>query len=283
MRHQFARGSLLLYPAYVQDYLDRVTAADVTAGNSSGLERGVTDAASTFLRDLVSISYLGVSSNVISQAASVIKAMPIMAGARTRQGALGRVVGPAPTEFGTAEGWNYNRKTGLAGNGIDTYLNSNRNNNADPQNSKHIAIYATTRNTEAAVKAYIGATFSAAGSSSTQIVTGIIANKLSVRCSDGTTVTTSANLHSAAGFFGISRSSGTSYIARGSSLNETINTASVSSSNGSYFVFARNLDGAPNLYSNGRVSAYSIGEFLDLALLDVPITTLLASYAAAIP
>jgi hypothetical protein len=28
----------LLYPAYVQDYLDRVTAADVAAGDTNGLE-----------------------------------------------------------------------------------------------------------------------------------------------------------------------------------------------------------------------------------------------------
>jgi hypothetical protein len=51
----------LLYPAYVQDYLDRVTAADVAAGNTSGLEFGVTDGANTFIQDLVNDGLLGVS------------------------------------------------------------------------------------------------------------------------------------------------------------------------------------------------------------------------------
>jgi hypothetical protein len=104
----------LLYPTYVQDYLDRVTAADVAAGNTSGLEVGVTDGANTFIQDLVSDTYLGVSGGVISQAASVIKASVPMAGARTRLGAMTPLVGPAPTSFNFGDN-DYNRKTGLGG------------------------------------------------------------------------------------------------------------------------------------------------------------------------
>ena len=70
----FVSGRQLLYPSYVQDYLDRVTAADASAGNTQGLELGVTDAFNTTLQAMVGDGSLGVSSNVLSQAASFIKA-----------------------------------------------------------------------------------------------------------------------------------------------------------------------------------------------------------------
>ena len=68
-----------------------------------------------------------------------IKASCILAGARTLTGALVPLVGTAPTNNNFASG-DYNRKTGLVGNGSTKYLDSNRNNNADPQNSNHNAV-----------------------------------------------------------------------------------------------------------------------------------------------
>jgi hypothetical protein len=273
----------LLYPAYVQDYLDRVTAADVAAGDSSGLEVGVTDAMSAFIQDLVSISYLGVSANVISQAASTIKAAPIMAGARTQPGALVPLVGAAPTQFGTAGGWNYNRKTGLLANGTNNYLNSNRNNNADPQNNKHFSVYATARNSESAFRSYIGTAYVSGTSYGSQLASGFTASRLSARFHDATTATSTGNLHTANGLFGASRSSSSNYVLRGSGINETITVASNPPSSNNMFVFARNLDGSPNLYSDGRVAFYSIGESLTLSLLEARLLTLINAFAAAIP
>jgi hypothetical protein len=65
---------------------------------------------------------------------SAIKASCILAGARTLSGALVPLVGTAPTNFNFVSG-DYNRKTGLVGDKSTKYLDSNRNNNADPQNS----------------------------------------------------------------------------------------------------------------------------------------------------
>jgi hypothetical protein len=262
MRHQFTRGSLLLYPAYVQDYLDRVTATDVTAGNSSGLESGVTDATSSFLQDLVSISYLGISGGVISQAASVIKASCIMAGAHTRQGSLVPVVGPAPTEFGTAGGWNYNRKTGTAGNGINNYLNSNRNNNADPQNSNHNAVYATS---------LIPGIFMGAG--------GPVSGGNSIGTTLRNRSNISANGDTVVGLNGATRSSSASF----SNTLATFPIVSEPPFNGDVLVFARGTVAAPNTFNASRIAFYSIGESLDLALLDASVTALINAYAAAIP
>jgi hypothetical protein len=48
------------------------------------------------------------------------------------------LVGSAPTNNGfIGIGTDYVRKTGLVGNGSTKYLDSNRANNADPQNSNH--------------------------------------------------------------------------------------------------------------------------------------------------
>jgi hypothetical protein len=277
-------GRFNAYIGPVQDYIDRVVAADVAAGNTLGLEVGVRDAYDVFIRDSINVGDLGTSGGVLSQANSIIKAAPIMAGARTLPGCLVPLVGTAPTRFGTEGGWNYNRRTGLAGNGTDNYLNSNRNNNADPQNSRHAAVYASTRNTETAVRAYIRATFQA-GVGATQILSGAVAQKISSRCSDATTATSSGNLHSSNGFLGTSRSLFTSYTARGSGISETITQVSAAPGNGNYFVFAGNNQDASivDLYSNARLSFYSIGESLNLTLLDTRLTTLMAAIAAAIP
>ena len=213
---------------------------------------------------------------------TAIKASCILAGARTRLGALTPLVGTAPTSFNFVDG-DYNRKTGLVGNGSTKYLNSNRNNNTDPQNSRHAAAFATTRNTEDITRAYIRAVFATEGG--LQVFSGAVASKLSTRCSDATTATSTANLHAANGFFGVSRSISTQYQARGSATNETITQSSVAPGNANYFVFAGNNTVAPSidLYSNARLAFYSIGESLNLELLDTRVTTLINAFAAAIP
>ena len=265
----------LLYPAYVQDYLDRVTAADVAAGNTSGLEVGVTDGANTFIQDLVSDTYLGVSGGVISQAASVIKASPIMAGARTRLGAMTPLVGPAPTSFNFGDN-DYNRKTGLVGNGLDKYLNSNRNNNADPQNSNHLSVYASTVGSPGSM--FICSTHVPLQTGQTQILHG--GNGLLFHRSRSATGTSSGSSMTP-GFSGISRSTNTQYIARNATTSFTISVASDGLASDSLEVYRRN--GQSIGYSDARLAFYSIGESLDLAILDARVTALINAYAAAIP
>jgi len=247
-----------------------VAALEVADGQE--LEHGVAKAINDFV--------LGCKNDGIWDA---IKACCILAGARTLAGALVPLVGTAPTNYNFVTG-DYNRETGLAGNGSNKYLDSNRNNNADPQNSRHIAVYASTRNTETAVRAYIRATFTA-GIGATQILSGAVAQKISSRCSDYNTNTSSANLHSSNGFLGVSRSLSASYAVRGSGINETITQASVAPGDANYFVFAGNDLGSASidLYSDARLAFYSIGESLDLAKLDTRVSALITAIGAAIP
>jgi hypothetical protein len=197
-----------------------------------------------------------------------IKASCILAGARTRLGALTPLVGTAPTSFNFVDG-DYNRKTGLVGNGSTKYLNSNRNNNADPQNNQHIACYQTTSGN---VGAIIGAGLADTGTSSIVFV-----NNLHVLRSR----TTSSNdfAGTPAGFGGISRLLPSSYAKRFGSSSATATANSQTPFNQNIIVFGRTTTnlGTP------RLAFYSIGESLDLALLDARVTDLINAFGAAIP
>jgi hypothetical protein len=257
--------------ADINAYISLVELTDAANGQSGGLETGVKDALKAFA--------LGCASDGIWNA---VKASCILAGARTLTGALVPLVGTAPTNNNFVSG-DYDRKTGLVGDGSTKYLNSNRNNNADPQNSKHISVYASARNSESVARMYIGASFISGSSFASQLFSGAVASKLAARLHDVTTSTSVGNLHSANGLFAASRNNSSNYVLRGSSISETITVASNPPTSNNIFVFNRNLDGSPNLYSDARLAFYSIGESLDLALLDTRVTDLINAFAAAIP
>ena len=270
-----ATGPILSYPAYVQDYLDRVTAADVAAGNTSGLELDVTNAASSFLQDLVSISYLGVSANVISQAASLIKAMPIIAGARTLSGALVPVVGPAPTNNNFVSG-DYNRKTGLKGNGSTKSLNTNRLANEDSITSMHMGIYVTefAQSAGNTYPALMGADYAyhMFGQRSDT-------NQLFFRISSGSNVINIGS-NSATGLIGVSRTNTANLTARFQDNNSVLTLPTSSHPSSAVRVFQA---GSTAAFTENRLSFYSLGEAIDLAQLDSRVSTLMTALAAAIP
>jgi len=271
-----ASGSRLLYPAYVQDYLDRVTAADVAAGDTQGLERGVTDAFNVVLQGIVDDVCLGVSGNVISQAASKIKAMPFLCGARTLNGCLVPVVGTAPTNFNFV-GADYNRKTGLIGNGATKWLDSNRNNTADPQDNKHVSVYVTAAASNAALTTdYLGTGGLAAGG--TRIIASSTANTTTMRVNNISTdvdnIVTATSRPT--GLYGASRSSGTSYTARAGQASFAVTRSSATPLSGNINLYRRSNDTS---YTDARFASYSIGEAVDLAALEARIATLISTLA----
>jgi hypothetical protein len=271
-------GRFNAYIGPVQDYIDRVVAADVAAGNTLGLEVGVRDAYDVFIRDSINVGDLGTSGGVLSQANSIIKAAPIMAGARTLPGCLVPLVGTAPTRFGTEGGWNYNRRTGLAGNGTNNYLNSNRLLNAQPQNSIHLASWVT--NVGAPSSIYMGALTSASPLNTTQL--GYNSQQNSAAYLNGDDSQNEVPI-SAPTLYGASRASSNNYTVRVGSVNRITTDASLTPGSLSIAVFARNSNGTFNAHTTARLSFYSIGESLDLAQLDSRLATLMNAIAAAIP
>lgn len=254
--------------ADAQAYLRAVETAD----NQGPLEQGVQQAVNQFV--------IGCKSDGIWTA---IKASCILAGARTLTGALVPLVGTAPTNNNFVSG-DYNRKTGLVGDGSTKYLNSNRNNNVDPQNSKHIAVFPTSAAT--------GGTYFNSGPPNTAGRTGIA---FTLSAPNETTAQTSinslspfdssgniANAAAANKLMGLARSSASDFVARFNSTNTTASLASTTPNNGNITLYARPASPV-DLYSSARFAFYSIGESLDLALLDARVTTLINAIAAAIP
>ena len=208
-----------------------------------------------------------------------IKASCILAGARTLAGALVPLVGTAPTNFNFVSG-DYNRETGLVGNGSTKYLNTNRNNNADPQDNHSQGVFVHTAQPSDSA-AYIGVATGAI-TGATHLGVDYVSSFAFFR-SRAITAFTSIGLQGATGLLGTTRSSGSSFTFRVASSSTTSNTASETSASGNVYVFARNVSDAINVPTSGRLQFYWIGESLDLALLDARVTSLINAFAAAIP
>ena len=243
-----------------QAYITAVETADAQA-----LEAGVKTAINDFV--------MGCKADGIWDA---IKASCILAGARTLDGALVPLKGTAPTNFNFVSG-DYSRTTGLVGDGATKYLDSNRNNNADPRNNQHLAVYPTLVNTYDGSRAYIGVGFNQGGTTYifTRVADAVVRNRSS-----------SANTGLAKGvansLIATSRSLSASYTYMQSGSAESIATASQNPLAGNIFVYESN-GFSGTAYSDARLAFYSIGESLDLALLDTRVTTLINAYAAVIP
>jgi hypothetical protein len=211
---------------------------------------------------------------------NAIKASCILAGARTLSGALIPLAGTAPTNVSFVSG-DYNRKTGLVGDGSTKYLNSNRNNNADPQDSASRGVWISTAQ---AVGGYvpIGAGFNLTGATRCSTSLDPLLSTMRIRTSAvmGANITAGAVSNS---FFGFRRSASDASLLRMSSVDYLRTEASETPFNGNVFVFADNNAGTPASITSSRLTFYSIGESLDLAQLDTRVTTLINALSAAIP
>jgi len=197
-----------------------------------------------------------------------IKASCIMAGARTLAGALVPLAGAAPTNVNFVAG-DYNRKTGLKGDGSTRYLDSNRNNNADPQNSQHLCVFASEALPD--ISRYMGS-----GSNAGSSTVGLSGSNFGFRSRNASNFDTGALM--ANGFLGISRADGATVTSRIALTTRTHSQTSNSPASETIEVFRGAV--APTA---SRFSFYSIGESLDLALLDARVTTLINAIGAAIP
>jgi len=235
--------------------------AAVEAADEQELEFGVARAINDFV--------VGCKNDGIWDA---IKACCILAGARTTNGALVPLVGDAPTpyNFDLVGDTDYNRVTGLKGDGSTKYLNSNRNNNTDPQNNIHTSVYVTAKGT--------GATGGLMDAGSSPGPTNIYYTSSGVEVgtrsrSIGFDNTSGLN-GNWLGLIGQSRSTSSGYTRRVNGVNADITRASAAPDSGNHIVFSS---------ANARLSFYSIGESLDLALLDTRVSNLMTAIGAAIP
>ena len=219
---------------------------------------------------------------------SAIKASCIMAGARTLSGALIPLVGVAPSGFNLASG-TYSRVNGLKGDGVAMYLDSNRRNDSDPQNNAHCAVYVTTASSSIPA-GQIRAPISAADLVSTNFsyrsiyklyLTSPLLSGVGFynRTSDfiGPSGITQV------GFMGATRSSSSSFTYRIVGADTSVISSSFAPGSTTLGIFAERFNGAlAGSFFPDTLSFYSIGESLDLALLDARVSGLMVAISGAI-
>lgn len=197
-----------------------------------------------------------------------IKASCILVGADTLAGALVPLVGTTPTNIGFVAD-DYSRTTGLIGNGSSKFLSSNRPGNTDPQNSRHCAVWVNQVDPVAARRAYWG-----------EYDGGVFNTYLRTEIDNSV----QGGINGASGVPSITKSAGIAALSR---LNSTVNYryhgisgsvsgASVGAITAPTAIFAQSTTVAQN-YSASRLSFYSLGENIDLALLDARLATLMSS------
>jgi hypothetical protein len=203
---------------------------------------------------------------------SAIKASCLLAGPDDLTGALVPLVGTAPTNVGGGfVSGDYSRTTGLIGNGSSKLLDSNRNNNADPQNSHHLAAWVSAVDTNTTDNPGLIGT---GGFANGESVIGYLSIVGLYFLRSRTTTAISGSLAvRQTGFHAISRSSSTNVNISLPGHATSTSLASQTPRSSTIKVFGRDV----TPYWNGRISFYSIGESLNLALLDARLATYMSS------
>jgi hypothetical protein len=202
-----------------------------------------------------------------------IKACCIMAAWDGLNGALYPLKGTAPTNYNFVAG-DYDRETGLLGDGSTKYLDSNRAANAEPAGNYHMSVYYPGPGTGGrTIGAYSGGAFAddflSYGSEFSRNRSRDLAQPAGAF---------------ALGFQATNRDSLNSFIYRNNGINVPGQTTTAANPGGrNMFVFAQNDNGPARFHSDAGLSFYSIGESLDLALLDARVTALVNAIGAAIP
>ena len=205
-----------------------------------------------------------------------IKSACILGGARTLSGALIPLKGVAPSNVNFVAN-DYNRKTGLLGNGSTKYLNSNRNDTADPLNDCHISTYVSQPSSQSSgVYSYIGASKDVSFFSG-RIIHLDTGGSINVFMRYGENSAIGANT---GGFIGGSRNNSVDFVGRIAGASSTIARSSDTATAIPITVFAMRYGASIIRYSSPRIAFYSIGASIDLLKLEFRVNNLVSALGA---
>lgn len=264
-RYLAAKWSIKLYqpPTFADaDVNAYITAVENTDGQA--LEDGVRNAINAFI--------VGCKADGIW---SALKATTILMGARTLLGSLVPLVGPAPTSVNFLA-TDYNRKTGLLGNGSTKRLQVAYANAAGQQTNRHDAVFITSAASTAAISNFWWGEPS--GGSTLQGAQAATTGDFLYRAWTGSNSTITGTAPT--GLLGVSRSSSTSVIARVNGVNNpaTLTAATPPVGSNVHYYSAQTTN-----FSTARMNFISVGDNIDLALLDSRVSALYSALQAAIP
>jgi hypothetical protein len=251
-------GNKLVNTYFDFDALKYINAIQVADGET--LESNVAFAINNFV--------IGCKADGIWEA---IKACCILSGAFNLPGALVPLKGSTPTQFGSFPPADYSRQNGLKNTGGSSrYLILNRNNNADPQNNNHHAVYLTELG--GSFSGYIGCITRDSGKNAISTLGSASNLHIANRNISDTLFLNGQNITT--GFKGTSRDNSSSFNSRSGGINNTHSVISEAVASSNLTVFRSNTQ-----YGSPRISFFSVGEALNLELLDVRVTTLMNTFA----
>lgn len=190
-------------------------------------------------------------------------------GARTLSGALTPLVGPEPSNVNFVSG-DYDRKTGLVGDGTTKQLNIDFNPSTLPQDDISMAVFVNALGTQP--RALIDSGRALTGASS-------IDSFPRVRSRNSTVQSVSGGLTS--GFAGWSRNNGAGFSTLVGATADTITQSSQSPFDGTLALF--NFSTGASAFSDGRIQFWSTGLSINLASLSSRLEAFNTAIGAAIP
>ena len=196
----------------------------------------------------------------------------LLCGPRTLAGALVPLKGDAPTAYGFVDG-DYDRSNGITGDGT-SYLDSNRANDADPQDSKHLATYVSSPAT--------GVVYFAGAGAANDTVLRRTSAAIQGRVNRNADAIASAGTQDSTGLIAVSRQSDSLTVLRVNGANESNSFAPNTYVSDDIGIFATISGGSPGTASDATISFYSTGSSLDLATLDSHISSYVTAIGAAL-
>jgi len=189
---------------------------------------------------------------------------------------------PTPNNFDLVGDTDYNRKTGLVGDGSTKYLDSNRPVDEDPPDSFHASVYTSSPQIGTVGRAVMGALSTTPSLNRSLQLAIDNGQDIAANRSSGTLPSTRPINSFATGFLGTNRDSSTGYDFRftGTTLQKV--EASLAPVSLNIYVFAQNVNNTMSAPSDARLAFYSIGESLDLAALDTRVSNLITAIGVAI-
>jgi len=240
------------YDTDAQAYISAVETED-----GQGLEDGVKNAINSFV--------LGCKADGIWTA---IQESCILAGARTLTGALIPLKGSAPTNNGPFVTDDYNRTTGLVGNGSSKFLSTAKLINTLTGSNSHAAVSWTTLGNAVFYGNTAESRFDVAGANARHFYGGGGGGSMPA-------------VISVPGLVGTNRSDG------GTTFAVRINKTNLTTTHGlNPFGAVQPLGifrGGSGQYSTSRLTFYSMGTSINLALLDSRVTDMIDAFVASIP
>ena len=254
----------LVLPAQIRRRYDPDAAAyiaNVEAADGQSLEQGVKDAITGFVVDCK-----------ITGIWNAIQSCCLLCGARTLNGALVPLKGPAPTNFNSLFTNNdYNRETGLKGNGSSKFLNTNFAASSLPQDNFHFSLHISSLSSIGAQRTYMADT---GGRNMYRPISNNTLTQFNINASFGA-AQGDLDMASSTGFCGLSRDNASDFTIRIGSRNRVVSVSSVGGDGGTMRIFGRNGNNTMGEFSDGRIAFYSIGEQVNLKALNDCVDSLL--------